>query len=329
VSKVGRIEWPARLWEDGYELRGHTIPPLSRAFEDAVPVIIKILRGELPHAVMDLWRDWQDGVHSTGLRRDLHHSVFLTQYRVPLLPSDNSMVLDVCECMTRRLAGRPTDDTTADSVNHYDQHTLVLGPGRLLLQMVALRIYFGRSPGHDEEIWSLWRDGRIRRIWSDYELAMSSMQILRWPLVPGSPVGKSRDLPSQRSRHTHALDEFVPVEVVAFDGQPHHWSAGTAAVGLTHGEVKAATSQKSKARGRPRARKTFANPDNPADAASGGALEVIPATVTVKKRDRMDTEGPGNEGVRRGKRLQEDTVGEEEVIGDEKAAGREDAMETE
>ncbi|KAF8516236.1 hypothetical protein JB92DRAFT_3311114 [Gautieria morchelliformis] len=227
-TNVGQIEWPLCLWEDGYELRGYKNVGISKALIDAMPAILRILKGASPHPVMDLWADWQDPVTSKGLACEQHRSMFHTYYHVPLMAGDASIVVDACEQVTWKLNGRNLDPD-----HRFMLTTLSLGPGQLLLKMVVLRVYFGLRPGHDHEVWELWREGRIQRVWSDYELAMSAAQWLKWPVNEGIAMGDVRQLPKPDSPHAHALCDFLPVTVVTTDNQPHEWSLPQVGTGLT------------------------------------------------------------------------------------------------
>ncbi|KAF8532254.1 hypothetical protein JB92DRAFT_3243971 [Gautieria morchelliformis] len=203
-TNVGQIEWPLCLWEDGYELRGYKNVGISKALIDVMPAILWILKGASPHPVMDLWTDWQDRVTSKGLAREQHRS-------------DASIVVDACEQVTWKLNGRNLDPDHRPT-----------SP-----KMVVLHVYFGLRPGHDHEVWELWHEGRIQRVWSDYELAMSSAQWLKWPVNEGIAMGDVRQLPKPDSPHEHALRDFLPVTVVTTDNQPHEWSLLQVGTGLT------------------------------------------------------------------------------------------------
>ncbi|KAF8503048.1 hypothetical protein JB92DRAFT_3208985 [Gautieria morchelliformis] len=227
-TNVGQIEWPLRLWEDGYELRGYKNVGISKALIDAMPAILRILKGASPHPVMYLWTNWQDRVTSKGLAREQHRSMFHTYYHVPFMAGDASIVVDACEQVTWKLNGHNLDPD-----HRFMLTMLSLVPGQLLLKMVVLRVYFGLRPGHDHEVWELWREGRIQHVWSDYELAMSAAQWLKWPVNEGIAMGDVRQLPKPDSPHAHALRDFLPVTVVTTDNQPHEWSLPQVGTGLT------------------------------------------------------------------------------------------------
>jgi len=167
---------------------------------------------------------------------------------------------------------------------------------------------------------------------------MSSTQMLKRPVVPGfqsrSAKSSIRALPLQRSHLAHALDQFVPVEVIALDGHSHRWNAGTGA-GYSHSQVDSTVAQESKVKGWPRPRPFFASRDPPADPPTttvsedfpantpqvpadppvAGASEYFPDSASRRKakatkRDRPATDERQDEAPRRSKRLRQEAIGD-------------------
>lgn len=112
---------------------------------------------------MQLWKEW-----TQSQKRHTRSAQFITHYTVDALPGDLSLTNAVLQNVQAYLRRKGLDsDILRDVLN---------GPGLLLFQLIIVRTYLHRTAKDDDEIWRLWRTGRLQRQWLPAELAFGGMQ---------------------------------------------------------------------------------------------------------------------------------------------------------
>ena len=130
---------------------------------------------------MPLYENWMDKCKGLGGAKLRHASQFYTNLPIHVLPGDESLVIPFLATLTahiRRVGGN------IESIRF-------LEPATILFHLVIIRVYLGRSPTDDDQIFTLAQEGRIIRQLTVPEQAMAageSSEDTRYPPLPHCEV---------------------------------------------------------------------------------------------------------------------------------------------
>lgn len=135
--KIGTIEYPLRLCDYAAD-KGYTNEELESAMRKAYPTVKLIVSGGLSHPLMDLFRRivgrngryWNRAQQLVGV------------FSIPVLPGDASLAENFCIQLANELG---VQETLTEA------HIVAL----TLFQLVILRVYLGRDPSDDDQIYNL------------------------------------------------------------------------------------------------------------------------------------------------------------------------------
>jgi len=130
---------------------------------------------------MPLYENWMDKCKGLGGAKLRHASQFYTNLPIHVLPGDESLVIPFLATLTahiRRVGGNI-------------ELIRFLEPATILFHLVIIRVYLGRSPTDDDQIFTLAQEGRIIRQLTVPEQAMAageSSEDTQYPPLPHCEV---------------------------------------------------------------------------------------------------------------------------------------------
>jgi hypothetical protein len=141
----GSVAIPAWAEEDSANCNGYTNPMLQQSLDASYNMIIQILKGSVNHPVMGLWLDWTSKNHwnsRTNHLAKLDSTLnFQDQFHLNVLPGDLSLI-EGFGVLLRRDLGQSDFDFLGEVAT-------------LLFKVVAMRVYLGRNPCDDEQVFYL------------------------------------------------------------------------------------------------------------------------------------------------------------------------------
>lgn len=147
---------------------------------------------------------------------------------VPILLGDQALTQDTMTAIEAYTSSLPTPP----DVSKEEMRDLVHGPGLLLLQLVILRTYLHRQPRDDDHIWHLWRQDRIVRTWTPFEVTLAASRGQSQMELESD--GRIRYLTTKGERGVTYVDGSLPtgthlVHIVTNGTSPHIWPNGVTA----------------------------------------------------------------------------------------------------
>ncbi|KAE9396958.1 hypothetical protein BT96DRAFT_941285 [Gymnopus androsaceus JB14] len=158
---VGDLKWPVSLMQDAVDLYSYENAAISKALNDAQAGIAEIIFGTSPHPIVDLFRRWSGlgsnkeqftkWSRSEGKRvLSIPNSFRDECFDYDLLPGDYSISEAACIILGQRIQQAPTQSIIGGLMPSIDV-------ARVLLDLVAVRVYLDRTPEDDIEIYHLAR----------------------------------------------------------------------------------------------------------------------------------------------------------------------------
>ena len=149
--QFGTLRWPVRLCDTAYELYNYTNPVIQTALEDAFHSIYEILTGKREHPIIESWGKDMKGQGIISPKRAVAwHETF----NVSILDGDRSLITPLLDDLLKRLLQLPKG-SFSEAVEGISIDSLFQGPGVMLFRLVILRVYLGREPQDDDEIYRL------------------------------------------------------------------------------------------------------------------------------------------------------------------------------
>ena len=135
---------PNWVEEDAVDHHGYSNPNLQHSLEESYGAIVQILNGSVGHPLLKLWLDWTSK-HSWN---SINHLAkvdatlnFQNQFHLNILPGDLALIQGFALVLQRDLG--PSDFRFLNEV------------ATLLFKVVTMRVYLGRNPCDDEQIFYL------------------------------------------------------------------------------------------------------------------------------------------------------------------------------
>jgi hypothetical protein len=146
---------------------------LTTALQHAVQPLLDICLGLKTHPAVSHYIDWVRSIPEDDELDEYSHPLqndgdYTRAHPLPITPADEE---HQTLAMTWLLQGlnhlRPERDITLMEWAHYI-------PMLVLTGLVIVRVRLGRPASGNLELWHMWKDRRIKRVWSEYEIAAAS-----------------------------------------------------------------------------------------------------------------------------------------------------------
>jgi hypothetical protein len=138
-----------------------------------VQPLLDIALGLKTHPAISHYIDWTLSIPEDVELDESSHPLqsdgnYLRTYPLPITPADEELHSLAIAWLLQGLKHlRPERDFTLDKWAHYI-------PMLVLTGLVIVRVRLGRPASGDLELWHMWKDRRIKRAWSEYEIAAAS-----------------------------------------------------------------------------------------------------------------------------------------------------------
>jgi len=183
---MGTIKYPVQLIGDALDNHDYENADIQSALKDSFYAILQILRRQKDHPIMEVYDDWKLATirsHRILLKAAYdqfeHSSAFEHLFNIPLLPADRSLIQLFIVKLDLALKLHPDDKIRC--------HTSVLG--YVLFGLVVLRVYLGRNPSDNIQIYWLARqlpEEETNKIMMDDDVPLWEAKCGRiyWPQYP-------------------------------------------------------------------------------------------------------------------------------------------------
>ena len=152
---MGSVQYPVQLVLEANDNHSYQNQEIQTALEDSFHIIAQIIDGTLAHPIMEEFEEWKTsaprpsgGILNSSIQTFDHICKFEKLFKIDILPADKSLIQPFIVNLDLRLRFHPHQDIRP--------HTSMLG--NVLFGIVILRVYLGRPPSDDLQIYWLARD---------------------------------------------------------------------------------------------------------------------------------------------------------------------------